>query len=272
MQRHRSPGGAGARFGSFRSHRPHKFLPSSLRGAFSADSASWEMRDRGRRRAGTPPSGAEPPAGLLPLPPSSLFPAPAPPPAPASAPPPRAPSPERSPSEGPSPAPPSPATQPEHQPRGADPLQPASHQPSPARPPKSMNLFRFLGDLSHLLAIILLLLKIWKSRSCAGEMPTGAGEGGESAGDIPGLGEGFGGTKGTGLPTHSPHPLLAGYPPSRSGVTGGSVPFPRIGVHTLGWGWLRAPNSGPAGPSLLAPGFRGWEPGAVAGREVAGSW
>ncbi|XP_077603299.1 ER lumen protein-retaining receptor 1 [Crocuta crocuta] len=31
-----------------------------------------------------------------------------------------------------------------------------------------MNLFRFLGDLSHLLAIILLLLKIWKSRSCAG--------------------------------------------------------------------------------------------------------
>eukprot|EP00069_Balaena_mysticetus_P009720 bmy_06434T0 len=41
-----------------------------------------------------------------------------------------------------------------------------------------MNLFRFLGDLSHLLAIILLLLKIWKSRSCAGETPTGAGEGG----------------------------------------------------------------------------------------------
>ncbi|XP_076398777.1 ER lumen protein-retaining receptor 1 isoform X1 [Peromyscus maniculatus bairdii] len=35
-----------------------------------------------------------------------------------------------------------------------------------------MNLFRFLGDLSHLLAIILLLLKIWKSRSCAGESPT----------------------------------------------------------------------------------------------------
>uniref|UniRef100_A0A0A9W0R4 ER lumen protein-retaining receptor n=1 Tax=Lygus hesperus TaxID=30085 RepID=A0A0A9W0R4_LYGHE len=31
-----------------------------------------------------------------------------------------------------------------------------------------MNVFRLLGDLSHLLAIILLLLKIWKSRSCAG--------------------------------------------------------------------------------------------------------
>jgi len=31
-----------------------------------------------------------------------------------------------------------------------------------------MNIFRLAGDLSHLLAIIILLLKIWKSRSCAG--------------------------------------------------------------------------------------------------------
>ncbi|VDD76643.1 unnamed protein product [Mesocestoides corti] len=31
-----------------------------------------------------------------------------------------------------------------------------------------MNIFRLLGDMSHLLAIILLLLKIWKTRSCAG--------------------------------------------------------------------------------------------------------
>lgn len=31
-----------------------------------------------------------------------------------------------------------------------------------------MNVFRFLGDIFHLLAIIILLLKIWKSRSCAG--------------------------------------------------------------------------------------------------------
>lgn len=31
-----------------------------------------------------------------------------------------------------------------------------------------MNVFRLLGDLSHLLAIIILLLKIWKTRSCAG--------------------------------------------------------------------------------------------------------
>ena len=31
-----------------------------------------------------------------------------------------------------------------------------------------MNVFRLLGDLSHLLAIVLLLLKIWKTRSCAG--------------------------------------------------------------------------------------------------------
>ena len=32
----------------------------------------------------------------------------------------------------------------------------------------SMNIFRLFGDLSHLLAIVLLLLKIWKTRSCAG--------------------------------------------------------------------------------------------------------
>lgn len=31
-----------------------------------------------------------------------------------------------------------------------------------------MNIFRLVGDLSHLLAILLLLWKIWKSRSCAG--------------------------------------------------------------------------------------------------------
>ncbi|ALC39272.1 KdelR [Drosophila busckii] len=31
-----------------------------------------------------------------------------------------------------------------------------------------MNIFRFVGDLSHVFAIIILLLKIWKTRSCAG--------------------------------------------------------------------------------------------------------
>jgi len=31
-----------------------------------------------------------------------------------------------------------------------------------------MNIFRLAGDMSHLLAIIILLLKIWKTRSCAG--------------------------------------------------------------------------------------------------------
>ncbi|RWS29689.1 ER lumen protein-retaining receptor 2-like protein [Leptotrombidium deliense] len=31
-----------------------------------------------------------------------------------------------------------------------------------------MNIFRLTGDLSHLLAIIILLLKIWKTRSCSG--------------------------------------------------------------------------------------------------------
>ncbi|KAG8230008.1 hypothetical protein J437_LFUL008449 [Ladona fulva] len=37
-----------------------------------------------------------------------------------------------------------------------------------ADPASKMNIFRLLGDLSHLLAIIILLLKIWKTRSCAG--------------------------------------------------------------------------------------------------------
>jgi len=31
-----------------------------------------------------------------------------------------------------------------------------------------MNIFRLVGDISHLLAILLLLWKVWKSRSCAG--------------------------------------------------------------------------------------------------------
>ncbi|KAI6652184.1 ER lumen protein-retaining receptor 2-like isoform X2 [Oopsacas minuta] len=31
-----------------------------------------------------------------------------------------------------------------------------------------MNLFRLLGDVSHVIAIIILLMKIWKSRSCSG--------------------------------------------------------------------------------------------------------
>ncbi|KAK3611055.1 hypothetical protein CHS0354_000372 [Potamilus streckersoni] len=31
-----------------------------------------------------------------------------------------------------------------------------------------MNIFRLSGDMSHLLAIIILLLKMWKTRSCAG--------------------------------------------------------------------------------------------------------
>ena len=32
-----------------------------------------------------------------------------------------------------------------------------------------MNIFRLIGDLSHLLAILILLSKIWKTRSCAGK-------------------------------------------------------------------------------------------------------
>lgn len=40
----------------------------------------------------------------------------------------------------------------------------------PPHHPATMNIFRLTGDLSHLAAIIILLLKIWKSRSCAGEL------------------------------------------------------------------------------------------------------
>ena len=35
-----------------------------------------------------------------------------------------------------------------------------------------MNIFRLAGDLSHLLAILVLLWKIWKTRSCAGKLKT----------------------------------------------------------------------------------------------------
>lgn len=33
----------------------------------------------------------------------------------------------------------------------------------------TMNIFRILGDVSHLLAMIILLVKIWRSKSCAGK-------------------------------------------------------------------------------------------------------
>ena len=36
-----------------------------------------------------------------------------------------------------------------------------------------MNVFRLIGDLFHLLAILLLLAKIWKTRSCAGQLRAG---------------------------------------------------------------------------------------------------
>ena len=35
-----------------------------------------------------------------------------------------------------------------------------------------MNVFRLVGDLSHLLAIFVLLAKIWTTRQCKGNLPT----------------------------------------------------------------------------------------------------
>lgn len=52
---------------------------------------------------------------------------------------------------------------------------------TPEEAPDTMNVFRILGDISHLLAIIILLLKILKSKSCAGECSHTPGkEGGPS--------------------------------------------------------------------------------------------
>lgn len=62
----------------------------------------------------------------------------------------------------------------------AAPRAPESSQRSSARQSAgvaggTMNVFRILGDLSHLLAMILLLVKIWRSKSCAGEQRPGWG-------------------------------------------------------------------------------------------------
>ncbi|KAG9483722.1 hypothetical protein GDO78_009572 [Eleutherodactylus coqui] len=45
-----------------------------------------------------------------------------------------------------------------------------------------MNVFRILGDVSHLLAIIILLMKMWRSKSCAGMR--GAGGAGRRGGSM----------------------------------------------------------------------------------------
>lgn len=45
------------------------------------------------------------------------------------------------------------------------PFRSLAHSRSPA-----MNIFRLTGDFSHLVAIIILLLKMWKTRSCAGRL------------------------------------------------------------------------------------------------------
>ena len=107
-----------------------------------------------------------------------------------------------------------------------------------------MNLFRFLGDLSHLLAIILLLLKIWKSRSCAGETPTGAEEGAE-CGDTPGLGERVWRHRETGPLSR---PCLLGVPLPGPGSPGGQLLSANRGCIQFGGGGSRhrvQPSPGP---------------------------
>uniref|UniRef100_A0A670KKG8 ER lumen protein-retaining receptor n=2 Tax=Podarcis TaxID=42163 RepID=A0A670KKG8_PODMU len=51
---------------------------------------------------------------------------------------------------------------------GSSPRFSSSSSSSSSAAAGAMNVFRLTGDLSHLAAIIILLLKIWKTRSCAG--------------------------------------------------------------------------------------------------------
>lgn len=160
-----------------------------------------------------------------------------------------------------------------------------------------MNIFRLTGDLSHLAAIVILLLKIWKTRSCAGERRarpragSGAGPGapedrrprpphvprGRRRPDTPPLGRpagrrtagglrplwvgaaGRGGRRGAG-PRSAPGRLPNLNPSRRRG--GGVTPAARVPVLPEkfgGWG-----GGSPACVSL-APGFQGRLLGTWAG-------
>lgn len=101
-----------------------------------------------------------------------------------------------------------------------------------------MNIFRLTGDLSHLAAIVILLLKIWKTRSCAGERRARSRRG---SGARPGR---------PAEPRTSAAPRPAG---------------PRRPTHPLGW-----PGAGSAGAwGGGDPALRSLGVGAQAGRGVA---
>lgn len=71
----------------------------------------------------------------------------------------------------------------------------------------AMNIFRLTGDLSHLAAIVILLLKIWKTRSCAGERSPGRGARGRTARKDPFGPRSLGGSRGArDGRTHPPRP------------------------------------------------------------------
>lgn len=97
-----------------------------------------------------------------------------------------------------------------------------------------MNVFRILGDVSHLLAIIILLLKILKSKSCAGECSHALGKEGGGLLLEGGLARGARKT-GTGKAGKSPHKLAA----LSSGLFKGRHPLPPGGLpaRTRGLRW-----------------------------------
>ncbi|EAW55029.1 KDEL (Lys-Asp-Glu-Leu) endoplasmic reticulum protein retention receptor 2, isoform CRA_a [Homo sapiens] len=98
-----------------------------------------------------------------------------------------------------------------------------------------MNIFRLTGDLSHLAAIVILLLKIWKTRSCAGERRGKARRG---------SGVGAGSRRG---------PADLGHPTARGACAGPTHPLGRPnGCPDPGGSGLRALGVG-SGPGVAAP-------------------
>lgn len=106
--------------------------------------------------------------------------------------------------------------------------------------PSAMNVFRILGDISHLLAIIILLVKMQKSKSCAGECSCTPGkEGGlfsvRGAGEMGAKTASNSPCKLAALPsglTEGSHPPLGGLPGRRRGLRWKDVMWQGARPHT----------------------------------------
>lgn len=125
----------------------------------------------------------------------------------------------------------------------------------------AMNIFRLTGDLSHLAAIIILLLKIWKSRSCAGACGRPLG------------GRGEGGGTGRAAPAAVPEGSLVGgwarSSPSHRGVGGMRSLPPPFRDRCLRRAQPRRRGAGRGGSTLpYLPGRRPWKSGEKRGRGI----